>query len=438
MIVIKSANALKTGFAMLLFAGLLNGLAAQEAQKLSLDDALARALQVSPELAAARTDIRAAEARTMQAAAFAAPELSLAWEAMPVLFKPAEADERSIGISQSFEFPLKRKYRLEAIRFGQRLAESRLQNARKLLVARVKRAYFQALFAREQIANLEKAASWLEEFAGLAASRYAAQKGTYLEVLRSRVEAAKLNSELIGWQGESGLNLAALNRLLGYPGPLPLLLTDHFSEPPFSRSLDQEIAGRLPLHSRLLLARTQVSSQQSSLNQARSGYWPDFSLAVSRQRLNGQPPYDANGHFGNRSRGWAVELGFSLPFLWGRGPRAEILQAQAGLDKAGTMLAAAEKDVRTAIETAYQKVKTAEAQVGVFGNSLLADSRDQLLAGLDLYRLNRIDSWQLLDVMRSDMETHNEYSRALYRFNLALADLETAGEVDGLGDEYEE
>jgi cobalt-zinc-cadmium efflux system outer membrane protein len=411
---------------------------AQEAQKLPLADAVALALQYSPELAVARTDIRAAEARTMQAAAFAAPELTLAWDAMPAFFKPAGADESSVGLRQTFEFPLKRKHRLEALGHGQRLAESRLQNVQKLLVARVKRAYFQALFAREQIANLEKAAGWLEQFAGLAASRYAAQNGTYLEVLRARVEAAKLNSELIGWQGEFAQNLAALNRLLGNPGPLPLILTDHFSEPPFGRTLDQEIGSRLPLNSLLLQARAQVSRQRSFVNQSRSGFWPDFSLAVSRQRLNGQPPYDANGYFGSRSHGWAIELGFSLPFLWGKGPRAEIMQARAGLDKAETILAANEKDVRSAIERDYQKVKTAEAQVGVFRDSLLADSRDQLQAGLDLYRLNRIDSWQLLDVLRSDMEIHNEYSRALYRFNLALADLEAAGEAENSGEENEE
>jgi hypothetical protein len=52
---------------------------------------------------------------------------------------------------------------------------------------------------------------------------------------------------------------------------------------------------------------------------------------------------------------------------------------------------------------------------------------------LELYRLMRIDSWQLLDVLRSDMEIHDEYSRALFRFNLALADLEAAGESENMG-----
>ena len=433
MVPTNARNAHKIILAMALLAALSASSPSQDAHKLSLADAVARALQYSPDLAAARADIRAAEARSMQAAAFAAPELTLAWEAMPGFFNPAQADESSIGLSQSFEFPLKRRHRLAGLGYERNLAESRLQNASKLVVARVKRAYFRALFSREQIANLEEAVGWLGQFADLAASRYAAQSGTYLEVLRARVEAAKLRSELVGLQGESAQNLAALNLLLGNPGPQPLLLVDRFSVSPLSRSLEQEIGDLLPASSRLLLARARISRQRSSLDQARSGYWPNFSLAVMRQRLNGQPPYNANGYSGTRSHGWAIELGFRLPFLWSKGPRSEILQAQAGLDKAGSLLAAAEKDVRNAVETAYGKVKTAEAQVGIFRDSLLADSEDQIQAGLELYRLMRIDSWQLLDVLRSDMAIHDEYSRALFRFNLALADLEAAGESENMG-----
>jgi cobalt-zinc-cadmium efflux system outer membrane protein len=431
-------NTHKIALAVWLLAALGAPSPAQDAPRLSLAGAVDRALQYSPELAAARAEIRAAQGRTMQAAAFAAPELTLSWDAMPAFFKPAGADERSVGISQSFEFPLKRTYRLQALRHEETLAESRLQHAQKLVVARVKHAYFRALLDARQIASLETASAWLEQFAALAASRYAAQNGTYLEVLRARVEKAKLESELIGWRGEAQQAQAALNILLGDPASRRRLLADPFGEPPFGRSLEQEIAGRLPENARLRQAREDVSRQLSLLALARSGYWPDLSLAVTRQRLNGQPPYDANGFSGSRSSGWAIELGFSLPFALGKGPRGEILQARARLDKAEALLAAAEKEVRAAVETAWQKIKTAEAQVGVFSGSLLADSRDQLQAGLELYRLLRIDSWQLLDVLRSDLEVQSEYSRALSRFNLALADLEAAGETENMGVENEE
>lgn len=424
--------------ALCLLAALSVPSPSQDALKLSLAGAVARALQYSPELAAARAEIRAAQGRTMSAAAFAAPELTLSWEAMPAFFKPAGADERSVGVSQSFEFPLKRKYRVQALRHEETLAEARLHRAQKLMAARVKRAYFRALLAARQIASLETASAWLERFAALAASRYTAQNGTYLEVLRARVEKAKLESELIGWRGEAQQAQAALNVLLGDPAARPLRLSDSFGEPPFARSLEQETAGRLAESARLRQAREAVSRQLSLLALARSGHWPDLTLAVARQWLNGQPPYDANGYSGSRSRGWAIELGVSLPFVLGRGPRAEILQVRAGLDRAEALQADAEKDVRAAVEAAWQKIKTAEAQVGVFRGSLLADSMDQLQAGLELYRLLRIDSWQLLDLLRSDLEVQSEYSLALSRFNLALADLDAAGESESMGVENEE
>jgi cobalt-zinc-cadmium efflux system outer membrane protein len=438
MIPMKVPQAVKIFLAALLLAGSAIQSLAQEARKLSLADAVAQALQNHPDVAAARLDIRAAAARVLQAAAFSAPEFTLSWDAMPGFFKPAGADERSISIQQRFEFPAKRKKRLDAVSLEQRLAEFDLQNVTARLTARVKKTYFRALLAKEQQAGLQEVAARLEQFTAMAADRYAAQNGSYLEVLRARVEKAKLANELISWRGEQEQALSALNQLLGGPGDEPLLLTDTFAAPPYDRTLEAEITDRWLPHARLLRGRTLVSQQQSFLEMARLGYWPDFSLAVTRQFLNGQPPYDANGFYGSRSSGWAVEIGISLPFFWSKGLRGESRQVQVGLDKSRLGLQAAERDVRAAIASAWRMVKTAEAQVSVFESSLLADSRDQLQAALELYRLNRLDSWQVLDALRSGIEIRNAYSQALYRFNLALTDLEAAGVAEYVGGENEE
>jgi cobalt-zinc-cadmium efflux system outer membrane protein len=422
---------------LLLLAGLSQFIAAEDLQRLSLDAAVAQALRSHPDVAAARLDIRAAEVRVMQVSAFQVPELNLTLDAMPGIFKPAAADEQSVGVSQSFEFPLKTKYRRSAARFELRLAEISLQNVCVVLAVRVKKSYLKVLFAQAQIANLERVAALLKQFADLAAARYAAQSGTYLEVLRARLEMTKRNSDLIGWQGTLVRSQASLNRLLGIRGNVLPVLTEHFSEPPFTRSLEQELALRLPAHSLLRRGRVLIEQQQSEEKMSRQGFWPDFSLALAYQRLNGQPPYDSNGFFGKQSSGWALEFGISLPFLVSKSRRGEILLARAGLEKAGIGLQAAEMDVALAIENAFQLVKSTAAQVGVFKDSLLSDSRDQLQAAMELYNLKQLDSWQLLDALRSEMEINSEYSRALYQFNLALADLEGAGETESAGEENE-
>jgi outer membrane protein TolC len=423
---------------LLLVAGLFPLLPAQDVQRLSLADAVALALRSHPEVAGARLDIQAAEARVMRVTAFSAPELDLTLDAMPGVFNPSGADERSVGIRQSFEFPVKTKYRRDSARFDLQLARIRLQNIGAVLAVRVKERYLHVLFDQAQIANLERVAALLKQFAELAAARYSAQSGTYLEVLRARLELAKRSSELIGWRSALVRDSAGLVRMLGIPSGKTPSLSETFHEPPFERTLAQELASRLPANTQLQRGRACVDRQLSEAQLARGGIWPDFSLAFSYQRLNGQPPYDSNGFSGNPSNAWALELGVSMPFLWGSGRRGEILQARAGLEKARIGLEAAERDVRLAITNAFQSLKASEAQVGVFKDSLLADSNAQLQAAMELYNLGKLDSWQLLDALRSEIEINSEYSRALYQFNLALAELEGAGETGNSGEENEE
>lgn len=422
----------------LLLVFLIPSLSAQEIEKLSLADAVDQALRSHPEIAGARLDIQAAEARVMQITAFQAPEIVFTLDGMPGLFKPAAADEQSVGISQSFEFPVKTKLRRDSARFDLQLAQIRLQNKSVLLAVQVKKSYLKVLFAKAQIANLERVAALLRQFADLAAARYAAQSGTYLEVLRARLEMAKRNSDLIGWQSILLRDSASLNRLLGRSGKVLPVLSEMFSEPPLARTLAQELAARLPNHSQLLRGRARIDQQLAEGQLARQGFWPDFSLALAYQRLNGQPPYDSNGFSGSRRSGWALEFGFSLPFLMSKDRRGEVLQARAGLEKARIGLQAVEKDVVLAIENAFQLLKSSAAQVAVFKDSLLADSRDQLRAAMELYNLKQLDSWQLLDALRSEIEINSDYSQALYQFNLALAELEGAGETENTGEENEE
>jgi cobalt-zinc-cadmium efflux system outer membrane protein len=433
------AAAGRNGFGLLLLlTGLLQPLAAADVQRLSMAAAVAVALRSHPEVAGAQLDIEAAGARVMQVSPLAVPELVLTLDAMPGIFKPGGADERSVGLRQSFEFPLKTKLRRDLARSELHVAGMRLRNLSAILAVRVKKGYVKVLFDQAQIVNLERVAALFKQFADLAAARYAAQSGTFLDVLRSRLELARRNSDLIDWRSALVRDTSNLHRLLAIPGSTALVLTDGFREPPYRQTLDEELAARLPDNARLSRGRARIERQLAEEHLAREGFWPDLSLALSFQRLNGQPPYDRNGFAGTRSNAWAVELGFSLPFLSTQGRRGEILQSRAELQKARIELQAAEREVALAIENAWQELKTSEAQVAVFKESLLPDSVDQLRAAMDLYSLGKLDSWQLLDALRGEMDTTSEYNRALYRFNLAMAELEGAGESENTGEEHEE
>jgi hypothetical protein len=80
------------------------------------------------------------------------------------------------------------------------------------------------------------------------------------------------------------------------------------------------------------------------------------------------------------------------------------------------------------VEAAYVSAKAAEEQVLVFEKSLLRELEDELVIQLDYFRYGKTDAYSLLDLHRTFVLAELERLRALLLFNLALADLEVAGE----------
>jgi hypothetical protein len=89
------------------------------------------------------------------------------------------------------------------------------------------------------------------------------------------------------------------------------------------------------------------------------------------------------------------------------------------------------------IENAYRMAKAAEAQVETFHTSLLKDVEDELQSGIMLYQTNQLDALNVIDIYRTYTETKTEYFRSLCNYNLALVDLEVAGEDVIKGDVHE-
>lgn len=91
-----------------LFCGIA-GLA-QNAEKLSLNDAITIALNNNPDLLAAQKEIEAASGRVLQAGRIPNPELSVTFNEVPTNFSFGDAGEKDIGLSQPIEFQIGRAH----------------------------------------------------------------------------------------------------------------------------------------------------------------------------------------------------------------------------------------------------------------------------------------------------------------------------------------
>ncbi len=389
---------------------------AAQGDGLTIEEAVTIALAGNPEVRAAAIEVNAARGRTLQFAARPEPQLSASIEAIPLPGAKQEGDESELhlGIEQLFEFPGKRSLRTEIGRLGERLAASELDRVRLVVAAKVKRAYWQAVFALETVKALERSSGRLDLLLGDLQSKYSSGAGAYADVLRARAEKARLRNQVLEQEMERRLASLELNELLGRPAGAAVELASSMSFTPMGSGPEAIWESRRASSPSLRLADLRHDLAASAVKLAGLGNRPDLLAGFSLPSA--------------RMNSWGVSLGLSLPFLRPGRSRGLALEAGAGLESARLTVGALERRLRSALESAYAAAKTAEEQVRVFERDLLRELEDELRIQLEYFRYGKTEAYALLDLHRTFDLAELEHLRAIMLYNVALADLEVAGE----------
>lgn len=397
-------------------------------ERLSIDEAVRIALEANPDVLHAQREVDAAKGRVLQAGRIPNPELTATWSEMPSILRPTDADEQDIGISQTIEFPTKRSRRIDVASVDKNVAELELMRTRTLVAARVKQAYHGLHLSTEIVTSLEAIIDVLKDFRQLTTARYEAGGAGYLDVVRAKVELARLQNELAEARRELIVRQSNLNLLLGRGGTIPIAISDSLPTPSLQPP-DTQVSRFLETSSTLEIARQLVVRQNDFLSLAQTSYLPDFFVGVGYQRRAEEPPFNANEFSGITTISFAVELGVSIPLWFWQEPRGQVMEATALRDASEIRYRQTERSVRARISNALQTVRATADQLRRFDESLLTDAEDILRTGITQYQNNQIDILNLLDIYRTYRATKIEYARAHTNYLIALAELEVSGEL---------
>lgn len=395
----------------------------QTPDRLSLNSAIAIAVQSNPDVLAAQKGIEAAAGRVRQAGRIPNPELSVTYNETPTNFSLSDAGEQDIGIFQPVEFPGRRGARVDVAEHEKTISELDFTRAKTVIVSKVKKTYYGALLAKEIIASLELTISLLDDFLKQVTERYQSGASAYLDVIRTKVELTRLRNDLTEAKREQQFQLAELNVLLGRPGETAILLADSMLYEPLRLTQDSAIALYSGQSAFLKIVESEARRSQSLLSLARTSYLPDFDFGFSLQNRPGQ--ISATGS----TRYLGFEVGLSLPLWFWQGPKGEVEEAVATVDIATVRVEASRRRVRQSIVNTYQIASVVDQQLQVFETSLLRDAEDELRAGISAYQNNQIDVLNLFDIYRTYRSLRIEYTRALYNYLAAKAELEASAEV---------
>lgn len=402
-------------WALILIATMLApGLSARGAEPLTLERAVAIAMERNPSVLAAAQEVAAAQGRTLRLEAFADPSFVFSDEGLSFRRgNPPGNSEYSFGVEQAFEFPGKRSLRGRIGRFGEERAGLELERARLLVRAGVKRAYFRAVLSRRTVESLDRASALIDRLLENLAARQRAGAATSSDVLRARVEKARLRNQVIEEKKEGAAAVSELNLLLGRNGDVQADLITDLAYVPLDADPAALRAGAPASRPSLRIAAARRGEAETGLALAHKAGLPDMTFGLFFPS--------------KRAGGWGFSVGLSLPVL-GQRRKGEIMEAAAADEISRLAAAGGELRVAARIGTAFEAARAAENQVRIFEGSLLKDMEDDISLSLSRYQYGEMAFFELLDLYRTYASARLEHLRALYLYNVSLADLEVAGE----------
>ncbi len=384
------------------------------ADRLTIDQALRRALQRHPDVEVAAADLEAAGGQVTAARTRTYnPELGVA--AGPAWGGGDTVLDYELSLSQTFELGGKRSRRTDAARARQEAALARLRWSREQVVARVRRAFAFALIERQRLGVEVQAQNVADELRAAAAERLRLGAGTQLEVNVALAATGRARHDRVDAERSYELAVVELSTAMAAPPEEvldPVGDIGAFPVPPLQEAAYVEQARRR--RGDLAAAGHEREAAEAEVALAGALGTPDLTVAVSY----------------GRSEGTHIALvGISMPipiFNRNRGGRAA---ARAGLKRARLVEGSTGREVERGVRAALRAYAKARESVEAFDREVVDRLDENLELARESLRTGNIGLFEFNIVRRDLFETQLAYLDALAEAADARFALESAAAI---------
>ena len=400
------------------FLGILPHAAGQE--NLTLDQAVAEAVQKNLGLMAERANLALADARIITARLRPNPVLSVSGDHLDILgtgyneINGAGPPEYSVRMDYLLERGGKRRLRTEAAQLARSTSELEFQDAVRTVALDIAGIYVDAQLAQEGLRLARENLSYFQEIVRVNETRLKAGEIAEVELLRSRL--ATLNQRNLVRQAESRWR-AALTRLqtaIGRPTlSRSLQLSADLRRDSTYPARDQALQTALQRRPDLLALRQDYARAGAEVRSQEAQAKVDPAIGTEYRRQQG-----VNGT-GN-SMGFFLAVPLPV-FNRNQGEIERARQEQRQLDLRARHL---EIVIAGEIDVAHEQVQAAETLLRNFEGEMLDQAQEVRRVTEFSYRRGHVTLLELLDAQRAYNETFQGYieARAEYARSLYLLD----------------
>ncbi len=398
-------------FSILIFTACSVSLARAD-KTLSLSDALALSLRQNPELKSYDWDIRAAEARTLQARLKPNPVINYSAQNLPGSgpYRGGDIMENTLDLGQLVELGGKRQARVNEAIAGRSVAEWAYQVRRVEVLKNTTQAFVAVLAAQRQVQLAEETAAMAEAVTPMTQKRVEAGKANAVEVMRSKVAvaSAKIESE----QAKRTLATARINLAVQWGAQIADFDTvkgdlEGIKAVPTFSALEQRIQSN-PEISRW---SAELDRRYAALAKQKSLAKPDITISAGPRMLG-------------MGDDISFVVGFSIPLQFKNKNQGAIAQAEAEIAKTDSERKTSEMNLYAQLSTAYQVLLRSTTEVEILDKNVLPGAQQAEAAVTEGYEAGRFTQLEILDARRTLIQARQQRLRALADYHQALAEVE--------------
>jgi cobalt-zinc-cadmium efflux system outer membrane protein len=383
----------------------------------TLDAVIDLALKRSPVLTSAEAAVEQSQGLRVMAGAYLNPTIigSAGRGSIRDPSTGVSVTERTITVQQPLEWPGKRAARQRAADAGLAGALAGMEETQVMVRADVKGAFFQLLFAQQDMQLAKDNLKTVEDLVKVVSARVETREAPKFELVKATVELQKARKDLARANNALLVARAKLNTVTGKALGEQFTIQGAFESVRTGLDLQSLTEQGLSRH-------PTIRRQQKAIEQAQ--------FTIEQERASRIPTVAVVGQYHREAGDESITAGLSVPLpMWYR-RQGEIGTAMATHRRAQAESDRVQQELEQTITQYFQDMQTAQMQIQVLEQGLLHQAKEALDIAQFSFRHGATSLLEVIDAQRVYRQTLLEYAQARADHSIALTRLERA--VGGL------
>ncbi|QDR79047.1 TolC family protein [Sporomusa termitida] len=306
---------------------------------------------------------------------------------------------------------------IDQAKLGVMTADLDVIKARQQLKQEATTGYYSVLETKNMVAVNDESVSNLQTHLTIVQAKYEAGVVAKSEVLRSEVELANAEQNLIKAQNQYALAISSLLNTMNMDAATEIQLAGELKYEADTRTLADAIALARENRPEIAQAKVSVESAAKGIKIAESNKRPSVSVSASTGWDDTLLPND--------DQNWSVGASASWNIFDAGVTKSKINQAQSSLNKAKLQSEQTQVAVEQEVRQSYLNMKEAEKRLQTTEVAANKANEDLYIAQ-ETYRAGVGTNLDVLDAQLALTQAKTNHVQALYDYNVNRASLDTA------------